>query len=108
MQYLQGSIEAAAERNHCTIVQFNSPQSSTGYANHYGAGAAGFKAYHIRLSLTGSLASVLTMLRTLSDDKVPFEFTTIGFSPTGGSANFGTTNVLAQVELDALSQTEAS
>lgn len=104
VQAFQTEVVTEAQKEHCTVVQFNAPATSSGFANHYGASAAGVSAYHIRVSFAGDLKDMLTMLGNLADQDIPFEFTSFDFSPTGGASP---NNVLAQVEFDALSRTEA-
>src|SRR5437588_2100055 len=73
----------AAHANRVTLEQFTAASGIVPYANHYGetVDATGYGQIHVQMTLSGSLAYVMQMLRVLSESRLPFEFGSLELTP---------------------------
>jgi len=101
---LQRRIEALAATSECRVDQFTAPEERGPYTPHYNTDPGGYGAFHVRMTVSGNLGNIFSMLQTLSDGPIPFEFTSLGFTPAGTSGDSSS----ATVEIDVLSKPEAT
>ncbi len=105
---LQQEVESRAVECGCRVDQFAAPPTPGDYVPHYSSDSGGYKAYHVRVMLSGNLGRIFTLLQGLSDSEVPLEFTSLSFTPTPSTTDATTNTAAATVEMDVLSKGDAA
>lgn len=101
---LQEEVESKAVESHCRVEQFTAPPTPSQYTPHYGSDSGGYQSYHIRMMLSGNLGRIFTLLQSLSDSEVPFEFTSLSFAPSASLTDTTSNSASATVEMDVLAK----
>ncbi|HZH98506.1 MAG TPA: hypothetical protein VEX38_06000 [Fimbriimonadaceae bacterium] len=102
----QASVESTALRHRCKVDEFSVTGDAVPYLSQFAneTKAEGWLQTDVKMSLVGSLSSVMACAREFSKSPVPIEFNTMEFTRHEVDLKSGETKIRAQIDLRVLTR----